>query len=159
MNKKGGNALVWILVIGAVAAFFIFRNNDSSNSPRKTFPANSSYRNSGASEHTTLSRDEAISKHWDKIKEYVDGTETVEACSSSSGNCYDLDADISNGEIEQIYFPNGGYLYFSADIDESGSASDSDQNGDSWDFTLDMSSSIVDDAVDNWASSNGYTIE
>ena len=159
MNKKGGNALVWILIIGAIAAFFIFRNNDSSNSSTNTFPANSSYRNSGTSEHTTLSRDDAISEHWDEIKEYVDGTETVEACSSSSGNCYDLDADISNGEIEQIYFPNGGYLYFSADINESGSASDSDQNGDSWDFTLDMSSSIVDDAVDNWASSNGYTIE
>lgn len=159
MNKKSGNALVWILIIGAVAAFFIFRNNDSGSSPANTFPDSRSYRNSGTSENTTLSRDEAISEHWDEIKEYVDGSDTVEACSSSSGNCYDLDADISNGQIEQIYFPSGGYLYFSADIDESGSASDSDQNGDSWDFTLDMSSSIVDDAVDNWASSNGYTID
>lgn len=159
MNKKGGNALVWILIIGAVAAFFIFRNNDSGSSPTNTFLDTRSYGNSRANENTTLSRDEAVSEHWDEIKEYVDGTETVEACSSSSGNCYDLDADISNGQIEQIYFPNGGYLYFSADIDESGNASDSDQNGDSWDFTIDMNSSIVDDAVDNWASSNGYTIE
>ena len=159
MNKKGGNALVWILVIGAVAAFFIFRNNDSGSSPTNTFPDSRSYRNSETSENTTLSRDEAISEHWDEVKEYVDGTETVEACSSSSGNCYDLDADISSGVIEQIYFPSGGYLYFSADIDESGGASDNDQNGDGWDFTVDMSSSIVDDAVDNWANANGYTIE
>lgn len=159
MNKKGGNALVWILIIGAVATFFVFRNNGSESSPANTFPDSRSYRNLGANENTILSRDEAISEHWDEVKEYVDGTETVEACSSSSGSCYDLDADISGGAIEQIYFPNGGYLYFSADIDESGSASDSDQNGDSWDFTVDMSSSIIDDAVDNWASSNDYTIE
>lgn len=159
MNKKGGNTLVWILIIGAVIAFFIFRNNDSGGSLTRTFPDSRSYRNSGISENATLGRDEAISEHWDEVKEYVDGTETVGACSSSSGNCYDLDADISGGIIDQIYFPNGGYLYFSADIDESGSASDSDQNGDGWDFTVDMSSSIVDDAVDNWASANGYTLE
>lgn len=159
MNKKSVNTLIWIVIIGSVVAFFIFRNNDSGNSPTNTFSDSRSYRSSGSSEYTTLSRDEAISEHWDEIKEYVEGTETVEACSSSSGNCYDLDADISNGELEQIYFPEGGYLYFSADIDENGSASDLDQNGDSWDFTVDMSSSIIDDAIENWASSNDYTIE
>ena len=58
-----------------------------------------------------------------------------------------------------IYFPNGGYLYFSADIDEGGNASDFDQNGDSWDFTIDMDSSVIDDAIYDWASDNEYTIE
>lgn len=107
----------------------------------------------------TLSRDDAVSEHWNEIKEYLNGSETVEACSSSSGDCYDLEADISSGEIDEIYFSDAGYLYFSADIDEDGNASDVDQNGDSWDFALDMNSSIVDDAIDEWASSNGYLID
>ena len=144
MNKKEGNALIWILIIGAVTVF-IFGNNNFSNSE--------------VSEHATINRDEAISEYWGEIKEYINGTETIEACSSSSGSCYDLDADISNGEIEQIYFPNGGYLYFSADIDEDGSASDLDLNGNDWDFTIDTASSSIDDAIYDWASDNGYTIE
>ena len=107
----------------------------------------------------TLSRDEAIESYWDEIKDYVNGTETIDACSYESGNCYSLDAEISSGQVEMIYFPNGGYLYFSADIDEGGNASDFDQNGDSWDFTIDMDSSVIDDAIYDWASDNEYTIE
>ncbi len=107
----------------------------------------------------TISRQEAVNEYWDEIKENVDGTETVEACSNESGSCYDLDADVSNGTIETIHFTNGGHLDFSADIDNDGSASDSDVNGNNWDFTLDMDSSIVDDAIENWAGNNGYAIE
>jgi len=155
MNKKGGNALVWILVVGAIAAFFLFRDGDE-----KSYN-DSGYRSGRQSiiSEKTLSRDEAIESYWDEIKDYIDGTETIDACSSNSGNCYDLDADISNGQIEEIYFSNGGYLYFSADIDESGNASDFDQNGDGWDFTIDMDSSIIEEAISDWASDNGYTIE
>lgn len=102
------------------------------------------------------STDEAIQENWDSIKEYLSGTETIEACCDSG--CYSLDADISNGEISQIYFPNEGYLYFSADIEESGDASDTDDEGRNWDFTLDMGSSIVEDAVQEWANNNDYEI-
>jgi len=155
MNKKGGKIWIWILVVGAIAAFFLFRDGDEKK-----------YNNSGyyssrqnITSEKTLSRDEAIESYWDEIKDYVDGTETIDACSSDSGNCYDLDADISNGQVEEIYFPSGGYLYFSADIDESGNASDFDQNGNGWDFAIDMDSSIIDDAISDWASDNGYIIE
>lgn len=75
-------------------------------------------------------------------KEKPDGTYTVEACSQNSGNCYDLDADISDGVVETIYFPNGGHLDMDgAELDEDFSASgesytNSDgYNGDSWDIT------------------------
>lgn len=108
---------------------------------------------------STMSRYDAISENWDEIKEYLSGTETIEACSEESGNCYDLDADIDDGSIDEIYFPNGGYLYFGADIDSDGEASDIDQNGEGWDFTLDMDSSVVDDAVSDWASDNNREIE
>lgn len=160
MNENKQNVLIWSIV--AIVAFSIFVSNDSSNSSNSQSSiqsTNSYYGNSGESESHTISRDEAISEYWDEIKDYVDGTETVEACSSTSGNCYDLDAEVSSGTIEQIYFTSGGYLYFSADIDENGNASDSDQNGDYWDFTLDMDSSIIDDAVEDWAGLNDYTIE
>lgn len=155
MKQNRGNALIWFLIIGAIVAFFVFRSGNENNYN------NGSYRSSRQSitSDKTIGRDEAIESYWDEIRDYVDGTETINACSSSSGNCYDLDADISSGQIEQIYFPNGGYLYFSAEIDESGNASDFDQSGNGWDFTIDMDSSIIDDAIYNWVSDNGYTIE
>ncbi|MDO8743005.1 MAG: hypothetical protein Q7J30_00355 [Candidatus Azambacteria bacterium] len=145
-----------ILIIGAIVSFFIFSGDkDENNYSGEYFRTIQSERN----EEKTISRDEAIESYWDEIKDYTDGTETIDICSSESGNCYSLDADISSGTVEQIYFSNGGYLYFSADIDENGNASDIDQNGNSWDFTIDMDSSIIDDAVSDWASDNNYTIE
>jgi len=143
MNKRGGNVLVWILIVGAIAAFFLFRDDNE-----KSYN-DSGYRSGRQSiiSEKTLSRDEAIESYWDEIKDYVNGIETIDACSYESGNCYSLDAEISSGQVEMIYFPNGGYLYFSADIDEGGNASDFDQNGDSWDFTIDMDSSVIDDAI------------
>lgn len=145
-----------ILIVGAIAALFIFSGDKNENNY-----SGGHFRTirTERSEGKTISRDEAIESYWDEIKDYVDGTETIDSCSSESGNCYGLDADISNGAVEQIYFNNGGYLYFSADIDESGNTSDIDQNGNSWDFTIDMDSSIIDDAVSDWASDNSYIIE
>jgi len=111
------------------------------------------------SNQTDITRQDAIDNHWDEIKQNLNGTETINACSDESGNCYDLDADISEGSINQIHFANGGSLDFSADIDETGSASDSDVNGNGWTFTVDMSSSLVDSAVEEWAQNNGYTVQ
>lgn len=154
-RTQRGNAFVGLLVIVAVVwgLFALFGSGSTSDAQDKY---NYDYKNKSGH---TLDRDEAIDEHWDEIKDYLNGSETIEACSDESGNCYDLDAEISNGEVEQIYFSNGGYLYFGADIDSYGEASDYDQNGNGWDFTLDMNSSIVDDAVSDWASDNDYKIE
>jgi len=107
----------------------------------------------------TISRQEAIDEHWDDIKDNLAGSEDVQACSSESGNCYTLEADISSGSIDEIHFPKGGDLEFSAEIDSDGNASDTDDKGDSWDFTLDMNSPLVDDAIEDWARSNDYKIQ
>lgn len=158
MEKERGNAIVWVLIVGAIAAFFIFSGNENSSD----YSGNDSYQfrdSNYREEDKTIDRYDAIYEHWDEIKDYVSGTETIDACSYESGNCYGLDAEISNGQVEMIYFPNSGYLYFSADIDENGNASDFDNDGNSWDFTLDMDSSIVDDAIYDWASDNGYEID
>lgn len=159
MKENYRNTLIWVLIVGAIIGFFIRgrAGNDSGfNSDDDSHLLQS---NSYQEENEIIDRYDAIYEHWDEIKDYVNGTETIEACSFDSGNCYDLDADISDGQVEEIYFPNGGYLYFSADIDESGNASDFDQNGNSWDFTIDMDSSMIDDAIYDWASDNDYMIE
>ena len=111
------------------------------------------------SEERTIDRDDAIYDHWDEIKEYFTATETIQAYSYQAGNTYDLDADISNGTVETIYFPNGGYLYFSANIDENGHASDFDYTGREWGFDIDMESSAIDEAIEEWADANDYIIE
>lgn len=160
--------ILLILIISIIATFFILSVDNKKNNYSRRYSNKNSYflntKYSGFSlqedsEQRVLTRDEAIENYWDEIKNYVDGTKTIDACSLESGNCYSLDADISDGVIETIYFSNGGYLYFSADIDESGNASDIDQNGNSWDFTIDMDSPIIDDAINEWASDNGYIIE
>ena len=149
--------IVSSIVVSAIAAFFIFSggNNNSDYNSGDIFQFSSSYEQ----EDRTIGYYDAIYDYWDEIKDYVNGTETIDACSYGSGNCYSLDAEISNGQVEMIYFPNGGYLYFLADIDENGNASDFDNDGNSWDFTIDMDSLIIDIAIYDWASDNGYTIE
>lgn len=64
----------------------------------------------------------------------ISGTYTVEACSQNSGNCYDLEADISSGTVETIYFPNGGHIDLSAELDENGEGEDY-VNSDNWTIT------------------------
>lgn len=71
-----------------------------------------------------------------------DGSHTVEACNTRTGSCYDLDADISDGQVENIQFPNGGHLDIDgAELDEDGQSSGDSYthtdgyDGDSWDIT------------------------
>ncbi|MBU0731271.1 hypothetical protein KKC88_00145 [Patescibacteria group bacterium] len=64
------------------------------------------------------------------------GTETMEACNLSSGNCYDLDVEIYGDEIERIYFPKGGWVdMYDSEWDEySGEGWGEDENGTEWEF-------------------------
>src|SRR3990172_9875248 len=102
MNKNTDNVLGWAIV--AIVAFSIFISNDSDSSSTTQYSNQSTgsyYRSPEVDENHTISRDDAISDYWDEIKDYLDGSETIEACSSTSGNCYDLEADISRGGVEK----------------------------------------------------------
>lgn len=159
---------IGILGICLVIAFFIFTHDGGSSVTSDSnfdYQAPSGNRFYGDSEEPyydevdTIDRYDAINDYWDEIREYVNGTETIVACSWDSGSCYDLDADISDGYIETVYFAEGGYLSVYAEIDSDGEASDFAQDGREWSFTLDMDSSIVEDAVYDWASDNDYELE
>src|SRR5688572_16655341 len=100
---------------------------------------------------SSMSREEAIENHWEEIRESFTSTEEVDACSLATGNCYGLEAEIIAGHVDTVYFSNGGSLSFFTEIDELGNASESDENGNLWDFTVDINSSAVDSAVEEWA--------
>lgn len=110
----------------------------------------------GQRDYYSYPKQEALDEYWDDIKEFIPITETLEACSDTSGNCYTLDADINNGNIETLYFDNGGYLNFAADIDSDGHASDIDDEGNVWEFQLDEST--IDSAIDDWANYYSYYV-
>ena len=63
------------------------------------------------------------------------GTETVEACNLSSGNCYEVDVDINDDEIETIYFYKGGHVHLDySDCDYAGYCYGVDESGVEWEF-------------------------
>ncbi|MBX9951482.1 MAG: hypothetical protein K2Y39_20095 [Candidatus Obscuribacterales bacterium] len=63
------------------------------------------------------------------------GTATLSVHSVESGNTYTLDAEISGGEVERIYFPKGGWVdLVESEIDSTGNGSGTDEQGRHWDF-------------------------
>jgi len=128
----------WLIVIGIIVVIsFAFGGSEDKNS-------NTEIEKGGYPSYVS---DDYISEHEEDVEEYKekpDGSYTVEACSQNSGNCYDLDADISDGVVERIYFSNGGHLDLDgAELDEYGSASGDSftvgegYNSDTWEIQCD----------------------
>ena len=150
--------IIGILIFIGVVIFVwnLFDDSSSTLSAEDSSDYTSEYSSDYEDESLELSYDEAIDEYWDEISENVDGYEDVEACADSG--CYTLEAYISSGYINEINFSNGGNLDFYAEIDEDGMAYDTDEDGNSWDFTVDMNGNLVSDAVEDWADDNGYTV-
>ncbi len=85
-----------------------------------------------APSYAGYSDDEEDSNEEQKIE---DGDHQVEAC--HNGSCYSLDAEVEDGVVTRINFPNGGYRDIDAELDGSGEGSGSDNNGENWDVTID----------------------
>lgn len=141
----GGVIALW--VIGG----WLLGSDSSSDSRDYSYSSYDDY------EGNTMDRYDALADNWDEIKDYINGTETIEACSDSSGNCYDLDADLDNGDVDTIYFPNSGYLYFGAELNSDGEADGYDDDGNYWTFQVDED--LIDDALYEWASDNAIELE
>lgn len=155
MSDDGGSVLGW-LFWGALIAGGVWWWNSGDKTPEyNTDSYVSDY--SSDYEDRTIDRDEAIDSYWDDIRDNLSGAALVEACSSSG--CYELDADVYSGILDTIHFSNGGYIEIGGYINESGYAYGEDSDGDEWEVHLNMDSSMVDDAIEEWADDNGYTIE
>jgi hypothetical protein len=149
-SENNSSSVTIFIVVGLIILGAIFWGNDSSSSDYGGYDED-------YPRQKTIDTYDAKSDYWDEIKEYIDGTYTVEACSEDSGNCYDLDLDTNDGYTDTLNFSDGGYIYISTEIDSNGRASDYDDDGDYWDITL--SDSDIDDAVEEWASDNEYILE
>lgn len=64
------------------------------------------------------------------------GTKTLCVHSYESGNTYTLDVDVSDDrEVEQIYFPKGGWISFTGcELDEDLAGDCDDDEGRDWEF-------------------------
>jgi hypothetical protein len=148
-------AIFWTLLVIAIGSWLYFgtsdnRSEDKSNTSSYSAPSRTSDRY-GIYDETESYLDydtmyDNAYDEWETVREYIDGSYTVDACSDSG--CYSLDADISSGYIDTVYFPNGGYLSPGSEIDSSGSASAYDSDGNAWEFIV--SGDVIDEAIDNW---------
>ena len=142
----------WVSIVGVLLLIaYLSSGSKDAPAPDADVPQ-TAYGSLGAVDRS-ISRDEAIDSHWDEVSEFLNGTESVEACRTSTGRCYQLDADFSSGRLETLHFLNGGFIDFGEEVSNDGTASGLDSRGDSWDFQLDMDSSLVDDAIQEWTAS------
>lgn len=125
-------AIILLLLVGSTIFHHSSKEDSKIITPSYTNGSERSYSRQDYKGKRTITKESALEEHWDEIKEYIDGTEPIEAHSQKSGSTYTLDADISNGEVEIIHFPNGGYIYINADLNSDG--------------------------TEEWASDNGYTL-
>ena len=152
-------------ILGCIVLLLIFlpviwvyyhalRGSDNQSSPDSQNYINSDYYDLGAKFSSVY---DVIDCCFEEFRYDISGYETIEAC-YENGNCYTLEADISSGSIDTIYFPNGGWLdFYSAEIDSEGFASDYDDENRYWEFQVDTV--LIENAAYDWASANGYQIE
>jgi hypothetical protein len=57
--------------------------------------------------------------------------------------------------VESIHFPNGGYIYINAELNSDGTGDGYGSDG-YWDVEVD--SYLIENAVEEWASDNGYSV-
>lgn len=134
-----------------IIAILIFMNGCERNNERVQVESNGESLSQETFENVDTSKEDIISNKWSDVLNNINGSEIISACSNNSGNCYNVEADISNGTIDAIHFSNGGYLNFSAEIDSNGDASDVDQDGNNWTFSIDMNSNLITEAINNVA--------
>lgn len=132
MNAHRGNAGVGFLIVialigwGVVSAF-------SSDEPEYDYEPSSSY---------SASTYNAYDSAYDESNDYNDyslpvgfeGTEEMEACNQSSGDCYDLEIDSDGENIERINFPNGGWRDVEYSDCDDGYCYVEDEDGTEWEL-------------------------
>jgi hypothetical protein len=130
----------WLLAIVAFIALCDGKKKIS-NPPTQSYVATTS---SGASHYvTTRSDPPELEDDPDTTNDESNdqpvgyyGTHTLCVYNVEAGNNYTLDVDVSeDAEVEQVYFPKSGWIYFSGcELDEDFEGDCSDNEGRSWQF-------------------------
>jgi len=132
MKTNQGNAVIGIIVFIALiwgAASLFGENNENGNEYTPT----SNY--SGYSNPSSY--DNSYNYGYEEEESYpagFSGTETMEACNSDTGNCYDLDIDSDGENIERINFPNGGWRDVDYSDCDGGYCYVEDEDGTEWEL-------------------------
>lgn len=134
MNNQRGNAVAGLLVIVLIGwgAISLFSANDE---PEYVYEPSSAYSASAYDSYNSSYNDySAYSDDYESPPAGFVGTDEMEACNQSSGNCYDLEID-SNGEnIERINFPNGGWRDVDSSDCDGGYCYVEDEDGTEWEL-------------------------
>ena len=131
-----GGIIIGCLILWGVISAFTGNDKIDSNSYLKGDMSNSGGTPTYRYEDTTTYNDDYYTTNDESNDQPVGfyGTETMNVCNGSSGNCYDLDVDSDGENIERIYFPKGGWV----DVDSSdcynGSCTAEDENGNEWEL-------------------------
>lgn len=122
---KNGNGLVGIIIFVAVV-FFINVLTDGKKEEEVY------QKDSFAGTHSYESYDSEEQEY--PFPAGFSGTDTMEACNSDSGNCYDLEIDSDGENIERINFPNGGWRDVSYSECDNGYCTVEDEDGTEWEL-------------------------
>lgn len=120
--------IIWIALIFGVASLFggNSKSNDEYTPAASIYSGYSSYNNSYDTD--TSGYEESY------YPAGFSGTETMEACNSDTGNCYDLDIDSDGENIERINFPNGGWRDVDSSECDGGYCIVEDEDGTEWEL-------------------------
>ena len=130
MKTQRGNAVIGIIVFVALiwGVSSLFGENSEDENEYTPTSDYSGYSNPSSYDN---------SYNYDYEESYLagfSGTETMEACNSNTGNCYDLDIDSDGENIERINFPNGGWRDVDYSDCDGGYCYVEDEDGTEWEL-------------------------
>ena len=140
-KQKGEGELAGLIVFGLIVwgVISLFSGNDqeiNSDSYMKGDMSNTGGSPTYRYNDTPTYEDDEYTSNNESNDQHVGfyGTDTMNACNESSGNCYDLDVDSDGENIERIYFPKGGWVDVDSSDCNDGYCYVEDENGTEWEL-------------------------
>lgn len=110
-------------------------------------------------ESHNITRSNALDIYWWDITPFLSGTEEAYACNLDTDKCSSVIVEVSNGDIQKMYFGSGGSIDISAPIDHNGEGEGRDENDYTWSFEVDPYSKLYEYAIQKWADKYQYIVK
>lgn len=130
MNNQRGNAVVGLFVTVLIGWSLISLLSPSN--PEYSYQPSSGYSASVYDGYDSSFDDDNYDDYSPPAG--FEGTDEMEACNQSSGNCYDLEIDSDGENIERINFPNGGWRDVEYSDCDDGYCYVEDEDGTEWEL-------------------------